>query len=321
MNKLKQLLVLVASLLLVVSTSWAQATLTSTTLSAAITSTSDSVFRVTSATGFSVGRLAYVDREAISISSVTGTTISGLRGANGTQAGTHASGATIYVGPPTYFTTYDRAGSCTATSEVVLPRVNISSGNVWTCTGSLWVLNNFVGAGVAYTTDILTSVHVGTPVAGVTAAEYGTSRDHTTKLTFTDLSIGSSTGATNLAIGKKVYDFPAGAIVVRDAYMSVGLTGGGATCDADTPDGGIGTVIGSGVVDVLGGTGTFEDMLTGQTFNNLTGTAEVKTISNQVLTIEAASAHTVHFNLADGWAGACAITGTGTITLQWSFIQ
>lgn len=138
MTKFKQLLVLVASLLLAVSTSWAQATLTSTTLSAAITGTSTQTFTVASATGFSANRIAYVDREALRITAVSGTTITAVRGISGTRAATHTSGQTIYVGPGDYFTTYDRSGSCTSTSELVLPLINVSNGNIFQCTSSVW---------------------------------------------------------------------------------------------------------------------------------------------------------------------------------------
>ena len=146
MNKIKSLLVFVGLLLLSVSTSWAQATLTETTLSAAISDKAEQTFTVTSATGFSAGRIAYVDKEALRITAVSGTLITAVRGASGTRATTHASAATIYVGPANYFTTYDRAGSCTSTSELVLPVVNVSSGNIFQCTSSLWVIINSPGA-------------------------------------------------------------------------------------------------------------------------------------------------------------------------------
>jgi hypothetical protein len=300
--------------LLVAVSAFGQATLTSTTLSAAIASTSDTCFNVTTATGFVAPNMAFVDGEAINIISPTetaATRVCGLRGASGTRATTHASGATIYVGPPNYFSTYDRSGSCTSTKEQVLPVVNTSNGTVWQCAVSLWTQ--------ASRGEVVTIANVGAAETGVTAVEYGSARDHITKLTFSGLTIG--TGATaNLGFGKLLYTFPAGAVVVKVAHMNIALTGSGTGCDADTPDGGIGTVIASGVVKVLGGTSTFEDILTGQTFNNLTGTAEIKTVGGQLMVIEAASAHTVHFNLADDWAGACTVTGTGTVTLEWSFI-
>ncbi len=144
MFKFKQLLVSVALLLVLVSTSWAQATLTSTTLSAAVTSTSDQTFRVASATGFTAKTtVAYVDQELVDVTAVSGTTISVVRGVSGTRSSTHASGIRIYVGPPYYFSSYDRAGSCTATNERVLPIINTVTGNIWDCVNSTWELANY----------------------------------------------------------------------------------------------------------------------------------------------------------------------------------
>ena len=140
MRKLQQFLVLVVSLLVMASTSWAQATLTSTTLSAAVTSGSATTIRVTSATDFVAGNVAYVDAEAMRIRSASGTTISVIRGSAGTRAVTHATAAVIYAGPPNYFSSYNRAGSCTSGNELVLPVINISNGNIYQCTSSLWVI-------------------------------------------------------------------------------------------------------------------------------------------------------------------------------------
>lgn len=60
-------------------------------------------------------------------------------------------------------------------------------------------------------------------------------------------------------------------------------------------------------------------MLTGQAFNNCTGTVEDFTFSNQVLTILAGDNLTVYFNVSDGWAasGDAAALPTGTVTLNW----
>jgi hypothetical protein len=308
----------VASLCLFACLAFPQTTMTSTTLSVALNAT-DTTLSVASATGISapsgtqqVRTILFADKEALAVLAVSGTNITVQRGYEGSRISSHASGATVYVGPPDYYFHYDPAGSCTSTAEVVLPRVVIPTGNVWTCTSSQWTLSSLA--------EGTTGLHVGAAETGVTAAEYGTARQHVTKLTFTNLAIGSSTGAAALGFGKLLYTLPAGAVVVRGAYMNVALTGSGAACDADTPDGGLGTVIGSGVVATLDGTATFENIMTGQTFNDLTATAELKTVSGQVLSIEAAAAHTVHFNLADTWAAACDVTATGTVVLDWVYL-
>lgn len=121
---------------------FAQATVTSTTLSAAVTNATGapSTITVTSATGFSAGRIVFVDREAMLIlpSYVSGTTIPVQRGYAGTVANPHASGATVYVGPTNYFSQMVPSGQCTATTEVALPRIVLPLGAVYQCTNSIW---------------------------------------------------------------------------------------------------------------------------------------------------------------------------------------
>jgi hypothetical protein len=126
-------------------------------------------------------------------------------------------------------------------------------------------------------------------------------------------------------VGKLLYTFPAGVIIVESAYMSLAITQTEGNITADTPDGGLGTVIASGAVATLDGTATFENILTGQTFNNCSGTAEVKTAiptAGVPLVIEAAGAHTVYFNVADGWAasGDVAALLAGTVILNWRLV-
>lgn len=160
-------------------------------------------------------------------------------------------------------------------------------------------------------------------VTGLTVAEYGNETFHKTVLTFDEVAVGSATGAASLGFGELIYTLPAGAAIVRGSKFDLSLQGGGVV-DADTPDVGLGTVIASGVVATLDGTATFENIMTGQTFNDCNGTAEVKTAvatsSPFALVIEASAAHTIHLNIADGWAGADDITASGTVTLEWVFI-
>jgi len=183
-------------------------------------------------------------------------------------------------------------------------------------TGNLWDVEN--GAWVKVIQDIQTTVPTeGTAGTGVTIREYGEGRNHLTKLTFSGITVDAVAGAASEAIGVLLYTLPAGVIKVKSAYMSIGLTNTDTTIDADTPDMGLGTVIGTGAVATLDGTATFEDILTGQTVNNCTGTAEVKTVHAE-LTIETGAAHTVHLNVADGWAGSeTALVATGTVVIEW----
>jgi len=158
---------------------------------------------------------------------------------------------------------------------------------------------------------------VGTANTGITAEEYGSGPYHVTKLTV-DTAMPAIAGGAALAVGKLLYTLPAGNILILAAHMALTLQEDDGNITADTPDGGLGTVIGSGAVSVLDGTGTFEDILTGQTFNDCDGTEEVAMVQTS-LTILSTAAKTVHFNLADTWAssGEDDLALTGTVLLVW----
>jgi hypothetical protein len=158
----------------------------------------------------------------------------------------------------------------------------------------------------------------GTANTSVTASESKAGQQHVTTLTFTDLAISAIAGAADEAVGKLLYTLPAGATLVRAAYMEVSLSSTGATIDADTPDVGIGTTIASGAVAVLGGTAAFENIITGQTLANTTGTASAVGVTNAPLVITTTGSHLVYLNVADGWAGSDAgLKATGTVILEW----
>lgn len=165
--------------------------------------------------------------------------------------------------------------------------------------------------------------NLGVASTGVTVKEYGSAYSHTTVITLTGSAavLPAIAGGANLAVGKLLYTFPAGAVRVAATKMSVGITQTEGHINADTPDVGIGTTIGSGAVAVLGGTAGFENILTGQTATNCTGTATTKTVDTS-LVIESADAHTVYLNVADGWAasGDAAAILTGTVTIHWQYL-
>jgi hypothetical protein len=172
-----------------------------------------------------------------------------------------------------------------------------------------------------------TSKNVGTANTGVTAVEYGDGYNHTTVLTVSQADALTPADNASLADGYKIYTFPAGEIIVESAYMSMALTSPSTEQASDTPDVGLGTVTGSGAVAVLGGTATFENIITGQTAADANGTATVKTATPTAgvpLVIATAGAHTVFFNAADGWAddtgGDLDIDIAGTVVLNWRFM-
>jgi len=169
--------------------------------------------------------------------------------------------------------------------------------------------------------DNKTTANVGVPVGGVvTVEELGNARHHLTKLTL-NTAMPAIAGGAALAVGKLLYTLPSGICVINSAYISLALDEVDGNVTADTPDGGLGTVIGSGVVNVLGGTPTFENILTGQTFNDCNGTVE-NAGANGGLVVDAADAHTVYLNIADTWAasGEAAMPVTGIVILDWTFL-
>lgn len=166
---------------------------------------------------------------------------------------------------------------------------------------------------------------VGTAGAGTVAVStVGDGRDFTTVLTLTNFIVGALAGAAAaLGIGNRVFTFPAGAHLHYASYMSLGLTAAGTT---NTPDLGIGSVIATGVVSVLGGTATFEDYITGQTAPDLAGGVVAKTsvatagALTGISINESGSVKDVFLNAAATWAADNTgdLTATGTITLRWT---
>lgn len=147
MTRILRSFVLTAALLAVVNLAWAplgrvfaQATVNTTTLSAAITS-SQPTFRLASVSTVAVGQELYVGREAMLINTVNTTTavVGVTRGFNSTLGAAHASGEVVYTGPRTYFGVTDVSGPCTASAEVSLPHFNAPAGNVFQCSGGFWV--------------------------------------------------------------------------------------------------------------------------------------------------------------------------------------
>ena len=177
---------------------------------------------------------------------------------------------------------------------------------------------------------LLTGTTVGTAGTGSVAEEHGDGVFHRTKLTCTALAVGTGDDDVDKAIGVLVYTFPDGAIAIHGGSVE-GLfdqASHGITTDGEV---GLGTVVASGAVSVLSGTATFEDVMTGQPYTNITfgttrftgaGTPEVN--GNKTVIAAGASPRTVFLNLGADWpniAAAEACTFTGTITIEWSIIN
>ena len=164
----------------------------------------------------------------------------------------------------------------------------------------------------------ITAVNVGTVASGCSVVEYGDGCFHQSVITVAT-TLPDITSATTLGVGTLVYTFPAGAVDVKAAYMSMALTQTDANITADTPDIGVGTVIGTDTSGTLNG-GTMENIIGGQTASDCNGTATVIYEANSLVRATGA-AHTVYFNAADDWAGSDAECGiAGTIMIEWTFV-
>lgn len=138
--------------LIVPLSAYAQTTVTATTLSAALTATATSL-TLASATNVAAGTGLFVDREAISVVSISGTTARVIRGQDGTASTSHASAAVVYVGPTSgitgqgpFWAADPPFGSCTASAEQYSLRINVAAGRIWQCSASRWVnvIDSFV---------------------------------------------------------------------------------------------------------------------------------------------------------------------------------
>jgi hypothetical protein len=153
MTKTLNTIAFTVALLLTAAFSQAQTLLLPTTFSAAVTSGSARTYVVASAgSGASaciVGNVAYADRELAFITAApTTTTLTVQRGASGTIAVPHASGALLQCGAPSSFgpsgnTRVDGQGSptgaCTRGNLLTLPFFNVKYGTVSDCLGGVWL--------------------------------------------------------------------------------------------------------------------------------------------------------------------------------------
>lgn len=171
----------------------------------------------------------------------------------------------------------------------------------------------------------LTAFDEGTAGTGVTASTTGDGVNFTTVLTIS--ATDALTLADNAAIadGHAIFTFPAGSILVGAVTMSVGVTAASTELQADTPDVGLGTLVGSGAVATLNLVdAAAENIITGQTAADANGTATVAS-ANPSLIIATGDSHVVYLNVADTWAddtgGDLTADIAGTVTINWTKIS
>lgn len=162
-------------------------------------------------------------------------------------------------------------------------------------------------------------VNVGAAVSdsGLVAVEYGDRFNHVTEITIPSGAFTQSVDSnTALGWGRKIYDFPEGAIKVTRVHYDLAV--GASSSDTAWADVGAGSVVASGGVAVLGGTATFEDFVDGfaATTTNIEGGKEAE--AGQV--DGTATAKDFYLNFADTWADDGDLTFTGKITIHWTWV-
>lgn len=145
----------------------AQTTVSSTTLSVAVTNTGGGsggqLFTVASATGITPALSSpvygFVDGELVNIKAVNSTTLLVERGVDGTVGRTHLSGAPFFFGPPSAFGHNAQSGSCTA-ANTFSPTFNVRTGDKFSCISGFWqklVDSTFTYPQTAYITTSYTN--------------------------------------------------------------------------------------------------------------------------------------------------------------------
>lgn len=166
-------------------------------------------------------------------------------------------------------------------------------------------------------------------ISTVSVTEYSTGMDVVTVLTLNNFVVGALAGAgAALGMGNIVYAFPTGDMHVEVAYSfeNLVLTCPGTAVNADV---GLGSVIASGAVATLDGTGTFEDRKTGVTIGTAAsgGTAVTSGpvgatagILTGIALNGASAVKNVFLNAAGTWNAnnTSNLTASGRIYIKWT---
>jgi len=163
----------------------------------------------------------------------------------------------------------------------------------------------------------------GTASANWTAVEYGGNIRHQTVLT-RDTSLVQAIASVNLCFGESIYTFPEGAIGLVAGTMEFTIS---APTAVNTPEVGIGHVLGAGVQDTIGAAGaTMESILDGKATAAITaaGTdvAYAFDAEADLAWVDGTAAAVAMFlNCAGNWAVTENITFSDVIiTLTWDFL-
>jgi hypothetical protein len=264
----------------------------------------------------------------------------GTKSAAGDVFGLHvnADSLTLDHASATYAGVYVDASGMTNTSSATAYGVHSLVGSTadaavfasdGTQTAALSDGTNSITANDAIVSSLNTDTTLPAPAAGtITAREFGDGAHHVTVLTLTAARIGAVAGAA-LGIGTQIYELPAGVQFFHVSDINIAFDNDDASCDADDPVYGIGSVVASGAVGVLNGNALFMDYHTEQTSTNCDGTtgavsgplAVTAGIGTGIALNAPGSTKSIYFNCAETWSGTTNITATGTITLVWDTLR
>lgn len=171
---------------------------------------------------------------------------------------------------------------------------------------------------------------VGTAGTSIAAIELGDGMTRRTILKVTaPISIVTTPDTAALAGGALIYTFPAGQIIIHEVYGDVGIEINDATNEGDTPEVGLGTVIGAGAIATLGASDPLMEDIWGP--HVVTGcdvgaapTDAIQQVTNPAKILLGAGVHLVHFNMADTWGNgagtADAFLQAGRFIIDWTLI-
>lgn len=169
------------------------------------------------------------------------------------------------------------------------------------------------------------TISIGTAGTGVTVVNYVSDRDIVTEITFTALTVGTTTAVVSKGIGVLLYTFPAGSHLHSATNMNVTTYHSDAAASS-TGKIGVGSVVASGAVSVLNGTSTFMDYVTEQTGTIRNISSPLTTTKLSVATAgaltgisinESGSAKTLYLNIASLWSNDGTVSATGTVSIKW----
>lgn len=81
-----------------------------------------------------------VDSEAMcQVAAPQGNYVEVIRGCQGTPTEGHMAGATVYIGPASWYLQNTPGGACVSQEQPALPRPVIPGGQLWNCVGNTWV--------------------------------------------------------------------------------------------------------------------------------------------------------------------------------------